>query len=96
MAVYSLSSKAANDLEGIYEYTILNFGLEQARTYLLGLHECFENLAQHPTQGRSAREIAPGLRRFEYQSHVVFYAIKNGGVIFVRVLHQSMEVKRHL
>jgi plasmid stabilization system protein ParE len=27
MAVYSLSSKAATDLDGIYEYTILNFGL---------------------------------------------------------------------
>lgn len=29
MAVYSLSSKAAADLDEIYEYTILNFGLEQ-------------------------------------------------------------------
>jgi hypothetical protein len=30
-AVYKLSPKAAADLEGIYVYTILHFGLEQAR-----------------------------------------------------------------
>ena len=39
MAVYSLSSKAAADLDEIYEYTILHLELEQARVYLLGLHE---------------------------------------------------------
>jgi plasmid stabilization system protein ParE len=32
----------------IYEYTILNFGLEQARGYLLGLQEHFEALADNP------------------------------------------------
>jgi toxin ParE1/3/4 len=96
MAVYSLSSKAATDLDGIYEYTILNFGLEQARSYLLGLHERFEALAEHPMQGRSAKEFAPELRRFDYQSHIVFYLPKDQGVRIVRVLHQSMDTKRHL
>ena len=57
MAVYSLSSKAAADLDGIYEYTILHCGLEQARVYLLGLHERFEMLAEQPTHGRKALEI---------------------------------------
>lgn len=51
MAGYSLSSKAAADLDGIYEYTILHFGLEQARVYLFGLHERFQILAEQPTQG---------------------------------------------
>ena len=96
MAAYSLSSKAAADLDGIYEYTILNFGLSQARTYLFGLHEGFEALAQHPMQGRKSDELAPGLRRFEYQSHIVFYVLKDKGIRIVRVLHQSMDVKRHL
>lgn len=96
MAVYKLSSKADADLAGIYEYTILNFGLEQARTYLLGLHEHFAALAEQPMQGRSAQEFAANLRRFEYQSHIVFYVPKKQGVRIVRVLHQSMDIKRHL
>ena len=37
MAVYKLSSKADADLAGIYEYTILNFGLEQGEGVSSGL-----------------------------------------------------------
>jgi len=96
MAVYSLSSKAAADLSRIYEYSILNFGLKQAREYLTGLHERFETLAESPMQGRSASELSPDLRRLEYESHVVFYVPMAKGVRIVRVLHQSMDMKRHL
>lgn len=96
MAVYKLLSKADADLAGIYEYTILNFGLEQARAYLLGLHERFSALAEHPMQGTSAQELAPNLRRFEYQSHIVFYVTKKQGIRIARVLHQSMDIKRHV
>ncbi len=41
MAVYRLSPQAADDLDGIYEYTILTFGLEQEQDYLTGLHSHF-------------------------------------------------------
>jgi toxin ParE1/3/4 len=96
MAVYSLSAKAAADLSGIYEYAILNFGLTKAREYLTGLHERFETLAENPMQGRSASELSPGLRRLEYESHVVFYVPKAKGIRIVRVLHQNMDMKGHL
>jgi len=96
MAAYSLSSKAAADIDQIHEYTILNFGLKQARAYLSGLHERFETLAENPMHGRSAGELSPGLRRLEYQSHVVFYVPKKNGVRIVRVLHQSMDLKGHV
>jgi toxin ParE1/3/4 len=96
MAVYKLSAKADADLAGIYEYTILNFGPEQWSAYLLGLHEHFAALADHPMQGRSAAEFAQSLRQFEYQSHIVFYLPKKQGIRIVRVLHQSMDLKRHL
>lgn len=96
MAGYSLSSKATADISRIYEYTILNFGVKQAREYLTGLHERFETLAENPMQGRSASELSPDLRRLEYESHVVFYLPKAKGIRIVRVLHQSMDMTRHL
>ena len=95
MAAYSLSSKAAIDLAGIYEYTITTFGLAQARNYLAGLHDCFQKLADNPLYGRSATELATNLRRMEYRSHVVFYEPKEHGVLLVRVLHQSMDTPKH-
>lgn len=96
MAGYSLSAKAASDLEAIYEYTILRFGLDQARVYLLGLHEQCQVLAEQPARGRQADVLAPGLRRWEYHSHIVFYMPREQGIRIVRVLHQRMDVRRHV
>lgn len=51
MAIYSLTAKAAEDLERIYEYSVLTFGLVQARSYLNGLHQLFQTLADNPMLG---------------------------------------------
>ena len=59
MAACRLTPKAADDLDGIYEYTITNFGLGQARDYLNGLHRRFGDLAERPTLGRGADRLAP-------------------------------------
>lgn len=96
MAAYSLSAKAADELDQIYEYSILNFGLVQARSYLDGLHQLFRMLADNPMLGRSAEQLAPSLRRVEYKSHVVFYRAADRHTLIVRVLHQNMDVDRHL
>lgn len=60
------------------------------------MHERFEDLAHQPMLGRSAGRVAPNLRRYEYRSHVVFYVAENDGVRIVRVLHQSMDVRRQV
>ena len=96
MAAYRLTPKAADDLDGIYEYTITNFGLGQARDYLNGLHRRFGDLAERPALGRGVDRLAPELRRYPYRSHVVFYMLENEGVLIVRVLHESMDAPRHL
>lgn len=84
------------DTGGIYEYTIANFGLSQAQRYLNVMHERFGDLARQPMLGRAASRLAPNLRRYEYRSHVVFYVPDPEGVLIVRVLHQSMDVQRHV
>ena len=66
MAAFRLTRRADHDLGGIYEYTIANFGLRQARNYLDGLVRCFEYLAEYPEAGRRAEWLAPGLRRYPY------------------------------
>jgi len=96
MAVYKLSGKASADVDDIYEYTIVNFGIEQARTYLNGLGDCLEALAENPLRGRAADELASELRRYEYQSHVVFFREMEQYTLIVRVLHKSMDFARHV
>ena len=95
MAAYRLTQEAAADLDAIYEYTIENFGLEQGRDYLLGPHQRFGDLVTRPALGRGAEQLAPGLRRYPFRSHVVFYVIDDPDILIVRVLHRSMEPPRH-
>ncbi|MCA1778412.1 MAG: type II toxin-antitoxin system RelE/ParE family toxin, partial [Xanthomonadaceae bacterium] len=54
------------------------------------LKACFENLAENPTIGRRAEQLAKGLRRFEHRSHIVFYVLVDDAVLVVRVLHYRM------
>ncbi len=95
MTNYQLSRLAAVDLEEIAEYTIERFGIEQSRRYRDGLKTCFVQLADNPALGRRAEQLIRGLRRFEHQSHVVFYISKPENLLIVRVLHSSMDVPRH-
>lgn len=92
---YRLSRLAAADLEEIAEFTIERFGIEQSRRYRDGLKSCFDLLANSPALGRRAEQLIRGLRRYEHQSHVVFYMSEPEGLLTVRVLHSSIDVLRH-
>ena len=92
---YRLSRLASADLEEIAEYTIERFGIEQARRYRDGLKTCFDQLANNPALGKRSEQLMRGLRRFEHQSHVVFYINESEDIFIVRVLHSSMDVPRH-
>ena len=97
MARYRLTQKADDDLAAHYEYGIVNFGLNQAQTYLLGLYERFEQLADQTEIGRNAAEFFPSLKRFSYGAHVIFYMpYEDDDILIVRVLRKEMDFKRHL
>tara|TARA_R100001244_G_scaffold9454_3_gene11463 strand:- start:4472 stop:4762 length:291 start_codon:yes stop_codon:yes gene_type:complete len=95
MAELQLSRRAANDLAEIADYTIAEFGIDQARLYRDQLDACFRSLLANPQLGRSAEEVAPGLRRIRQQAHVVFYTAEQDQMLIVRVLHHSMDFERH-
>jgi toxin ParE1/3/4 len=80
MAEYRLSKRAYADIVGIGDYTIERFGIEQARRYRDRLEDAFQALADHPGRGRPADDVAPGLRRWNYQSHAVFFRLESRGI----------------
>ena len=92
---YRLSKRADADLAAIADYTINRFGIEQAWRYRDALNDAFQMLKHNPLRGRSAERLATDLRRFEVESHVVFYRPELTGLLIVRVLHQRMDFERH-
>lgn len=85
MARYELSNLADQKIAAIYEYSIAQFGEHKADEYFLGLHGLFEALALNPMIGREEVELGEGIRRFPYQSHLVFYKAVSRGVLILHI-----------
>ncbi|WP_447969687.1 type II toxin-antitoxin system RelE/ParE family toxin [Nitrospira sp. M1] len=86
MATYQLTKKAEREFDKIYEYSILNFGLEPAQNYVNGLEVCFETLANNPRMGKDYSHVKKEYRRYEYEPHSVYYTITKTGVRITRIL----------
>jgi toxin ParE1/3/4 len=94
---YLLSPAVQADLDQIWDYTRDRWGVEQAEEYLGELQRAIERAAANPRIGRACDEIRPGYLKLAAGSHTLFYRVTAEGVIdVVRVLHQRMDVDRHL
>jgi toxin ParE1/3/4 len=93
MGSYRLSGAAKADVRAIDQYSEETFGPHQAELYIEGLERAFRMLANFPRTGTSAGDLRPGLFRFPYQSHVIFYSIESNEITIRRVLHGRMNFK---
>jgi toxin ParE1/3/4 len=94
---YLLSPAAQADLEQIWDYTHQRWGIDQAEEYVREFQRAIERAAANTQIGRGCDEIRPGYRKLAAGSHTLFYRVTAHGVIdIVRVLHQRMDVDRHL
>ena len=88
MAVYKLSEDASQELINIYEYSLINFGEDQADQYYISLYETFELLAEQPDLGRKFHEF----HRHEHKRHTLFYKKTDYGILILYILHESENV----
>ncbi|MGR5230591.1 type II toxin-antitoxin system RelE/ParE family toxin [Photobacterium damselae] len=94
--MYKLSNLAAEDFEQIFEYTLLNFGIEQADVYTDSMHNVLLTLVEQPLMGFECTEIAEGLRRHDHHKHAIYYRAQSHDIYIIRILHQQMEPLLHL
>jgi toxin ParE1/3/4 len=94
---YVLTRRARRDLSEIWDYSATQWGTAQTDRYIRLIATACAALATGRAKGRSAEAIRPGYFRQTVGSHVLFYrARKRGGIEIVRILHQRMDVGRHL
>jgi toxin ParE1/3/4 len=92
---YRLYPRALRDLEDIYDYTIETWSRRQAEAYVRQLSEAFGALASGRRVGRDA-ELGDSIYKLSVGAHIVFYQANEVGIDVVRILHQAMDVERHL
>ncbi len=96
MAEFRLTTTAAEHLDGIVAYSVAHFGEAQAEAYVEGLKRTLGLLADFPMMGMAAFELRPGLRRFVYGSHIVFYTPHEDFVLINAIIHGKRDIRRHM
>ena len=94
---YLLSPAAQADLEQIFDYTRELWDAGQAEAYLRELQRAIERVAANPRIGRACDEIRPGYFKLTTGSYTLFLRLAAGHIVdVVRILHQRMDIDRHL
>lgn len=93
---YILSKAASKDLEEIYIYGFIHFGEAQADYYALSLENQIGIICANPKIGRLDSRVNPAVRRFECESHVIFYDIVDDYISINRILHGATDYVQYL
>jgi toxin ParE1/3/4 len=100
----SLAAAAQTDLDNIAAWTTENFGPSQAESYVETILDTIDELtvSESPTRSLARDEIAKGLRTLHMRKrgrrgrHFLLYSETADEVRVQRVLHDSMELSRHI
>ena len=93
---YRISEAAINDLDGIWENTILKWLKEQADRYHdLKINE-IEFIAENSSSGKPMNHIKDGYLVSYVKSHMIFFKRKEEIVEIIRILHQNMDIESNL
>ncbi len=98
---YVLTPAARADLDQIWDYTADRWDADQAEKYLREVQRAIERVVDNPGIGRSCDEVRPGYRKHVVGTHTLYYRVVQhvdtvGVIDVVRILHQRMDVDRHL
>jgi toxin ParE1/3/4 len=96
MSKVILSPRAKLDLSDIWDYTLGQWGAEQAEKYVRGLWASMARAASDSTLSVEIDDVRKGYRKFRYGSHVIFYKMTGHGIDVVRILHQKMDFDRYM
>jgi|TARA_B110000305_G_scaffold220868_1_gene263083 toxin ParE1/3/4 len=91
-----LSPGAKLDLGAIWDYTLSQWGVDQAEKYVRDLWSAMEQAAADPAKSVDIGDVRKGYRKIRSGSHVIFFKIRGAGIDVVRILHKRMDFDRQL
>ncbi|OYX50730.1 MAG: hypothetical protein B7Y97_07155 [Sphingomonas sp. 32-66-10] len=90
------AKRAEDDLQQIWRYSAIEWGVEQADAYITGMRARCMLLCDNPALGPERFYGRRALRRWPAGSHILYYRIEGRRVRVVRILHSAMDPRRHL
>lgn len=96
MKTLIFAPRATADIDHIYDYTDETWGYSQAEEYTFGIRDFCKGLSLGERSGRKIDGIKRGYLALAYESHFIVYRETSKTIFIVRVLHQRMNIGRHL
>ncbi len=96
--VYEISSLALEDLDSIWEFTRVNWSIDQADKYYFEILSAIDLICQYPEMGESINPIKELHRKMLVGSHMIIYQLDNNDdrILIDRILHQRMDFENLL
>lgn len=98
MGRYRLSPIAAEDLDGVYDYTFDKWGAEQLLIYRDQIEAALEEISEDPMRSgsRNRDDLLEGCRFYPVQHHYLAYRVRFDQVEVGRILHERMHFENHI
>ncbi len=97
---YLLFHVADNQQDDIWHYTLNTWGESQAKKYIIGLHDCFQAIADKkliwrllPQHLVVPQDLSVDVYFVQYEKHHIFFKQLSGDTIgILAILHESMNM----
>ena len=93
---FEISELALEDLDNIWEYTVEEWSNEQANKYYNEIFSVIGKICENSDIGKPIDEVKKGHRRTNVKSHMIIYKVKGTTIYIDRILHQKMDIDKHL
>jgi toxin ParE1/3/4 len=94
--VLILSPQAIEDYEDILSYTLQMWGEEQLAVYDEMLDKALGIITEDPARGRKHRKLSAEYKYYHVGRHYIIYRLAGLEVQVVRILHDKMDIARHI
>lgn len=91
---YRISKDAERDLDEIFAYWAEKASVQVADRLIDNITSRFWILGEHSAAGRSAEDIAPGVRCFPVGKYLIYYRKTRRGTDILHIFHGARDQKR--
>ena len=88
--------QAETDIIDTYLYGFETFDAAQAERYEKGLRRAIGIIADNPRIAAERPEYDPPVHIHHHARHYIVYLVREDHILVVRVLHDEMDLTRHL
>jgi len=96
MSNIQFTNAARQDLKSIFSYSIRKWGAEKARYYSDQLRTHADKIAQGTAFSKAVPHKHRNLRQTTSGRHLIIFEQNDEQVLLVRILHEAMDIPRHI